>query len=365
MIRNNCQRRIGFTLVELLVVIAIIGILVALLLPAVQAARESARRASCTNKMKNIALAVINHHDTQGHFPISGGYTDPNAEEANVRAKATSNPMNCAGWIVQIFPQLEEQSLYDQFRAGGAFEGQYRTGIYRSPRPGFGLGSKVGNVSVPDLMQQQIDILVCPSDSQGGQLRSDQWQWEDWQVAVTNYKGVLGDTWLNESPASLFNNDASEFPSGIHSKGIDGTAKAPNELTQSDRDCHRGTRCNGIFFRNTWAQPVKMRKVVDGTSKTFLVGEDLPEFNRHSTAYYSNGDWSSCNTPINYALTRLDVEQFRNIEWYDAQGFRSRHPGGVQFSRVDGSVAFVSDSVDNDFYRTSCTRDGGEVVSAN
>ncbi|MEQ8847319.1 DUF1559 domain-containing protein [Botrimarina sp.] len=350
----------GFTLVELLVVIAIIGILVALLLPAVQAAREAARRAACVNNLKNLALAVLNHHDVEGHFPISGGYTDPNAEEPNVRLAANDGqPMNCAGWIVQVLPQLEEQALYDQFKAGGAFEGQYRIGICRSPRPGFGMGSMVDGISVPELAKTWLSVIACPSDDSAGVLRTDQWQWQNCEVATTNYKGVLGDTWLNEQPASLFNNDTSQYPSGIYDKGINGAPVERNALTQADRDCHRGTRCRGLFYRNTWLTPVKMSKVTDGTSKTMMIGEDLPAYNRHSAAYYSNGDWSSCNTPINYT-GGVDPETLANDLWYDAQGFRSRHPGGAQFARVDGSVAFFAEDVDNTFYRTSCTRNGDE-----
>src|SRR5215813_8891403 len=127
----------GFTLVELLVVIAIIGILVALLLPAIQAAREAARRASCTNKLKNVGLAVLNHHDIKKHFPVSMGYVVEGGEEP----AGIDQP--CAGWIVSILPQLEEQALYDQFQQGGAFEGSYTaaSGGCLRPQPGRGMGS--------------------------------------------------------------------------------------------------------------------------------------------------------------------------------------------------------------------------------
>src|SRR5690349_11847041 len=110
--------RRGFTLVELLVVIAIIGILVALLLPAIQAAREAARRATCTNNLKNLGLAVLNHHDSHKHFPVSMGYLLEGGE-----APGVDQP--CVGWILNVLPQLEEQGLYDQFQQGGAFEGTY------------------------------------------------------------------------------------------------------------------------------------------------------------------------------------------------------------------------------------------------
>ena len=128
-----------FTLVELLVVIAIIGILVALLLPAIQAAREAARRASCTNNLKNLGLAVLNHHDV--NEALSG-----KLRRCLSRLKAPANKLHGVGWILNSLPQLEEQALYDQFKAGGAFEGQIpreccRQGLaeYRYwPRPKMG-----------------------------------------------------------------------------------------------------------------------------------------------------------------------------------------------------------------------------------
>src|SRR5262249_14804087 len=134
----------GFTLVELLVVIAIIGILVALLLPAIQAAREAARRSTCTNNLKNLGLAVLNHHDAQKHFPVSEGWSDPQSDEDNI-ALATKPPngrkLSGKGWILAILPQLEEQALYDRFTQGGAFEGQYISGICRIVKTMVGLGS--------------------------------------------------------------------------------------------------------------------------------------------------------------------------------------------------------------------------------
>jgi prepilin-type processing-associated H-X9-DG protein len=106
---------------------------------------------------------------------------------------------------------------------------------------------------------------------------------------------------------------------------------------------------------------VKIAIVTDGTSKTFMIGEDVPEYNRHSAAYYANGSWCSCNAPLNFGIGQ-DPEPIAFAGWYDAQGFRSKHPGGVQFCLADGSVRFLADSVDNVAYRVSCTRDGNEVV---
>ena len=93
-----------------------------------------------------------------------------------------------------------------------------------------------------------------------------------------------------------------------------------------------------------------------------MIGEDLPDYNNHSTAFYGNGDWCSCNLPLNN-LVSVDPSTLKLAFWWDQQGFRSRHPGGSQFCLADGSVRFVAESVDNQSYRTYCTRNGGEPLS--
>jgi prepilin-type processing-associated H-X9-DG protein len=95
-----------------------------------------------------------------------------------------------------------------------------------------------------------------------------------------------------------------------------------------------------------------------------MVGEDLPEYNRHSAAFYANGDWCSCNIPLN-SLINFPPETLDLNAWWDQQSFRSRHPGGAHFCLVDGSVRFVAESISDLLYRTSCTRNGDEVVADN
>ena len=202
----------GFTLVELLVVIAIIGILVSLLLPAVQSAREAARRASCISKMRNVGLAALNHHDLANRFPISQG------SRAGLDGPDGEGPGG--GWILQVLPQLEEQALFDQFELGGAFEGVLPFVICTRGRVGIpgenGIGS--ANAGVPaaaELMSTQLPILQCPSDESVLELSTDQFGFSGCSVATTSYKGVIGDPVLGESDNTEFTNPIPEqFRSG-------------------------------------------------------------------------------------------------------------------------------------------------------
>ena len=345
--RRWLQNRSGFTLVELLVVIAIIGILVALLLPAIQAAREAARRTGCSNNLKNLGLAVLNHHDVKKHFPVSHGAF------SLIESPTTQSGV---GWILNTLPQLEEQSLYDRFKAGGAFEGQFRQNKAQLIVGNAGIISTKDGVSCPELLKTQLPVLACPSDPTQSKLRSDQFQFANWEVAVTNYKGVLDDTYLGQLDAGSFPNDSSIYPSGVYSE------PPPDYVSTATHDCHHNTRCRGIFFRQSFQRPVKIASVTDGTSKTLMIGEDLPDYNLHSTAFYANGDWSSCNIPLNNLIGQ-QPETLDLTAWWDQQGFRSRHPGGAQFCLADGSVRFISESISSETYRTSCTRNGGETTS--
>lgn len=148
-------------------------------------------------------------------------------------------------------------------------------------------------------MREQLPILQCPSDPQVKENSYGQFQWLGCEVSLTSYKGVIGDTWLGRRDGGLFSNDESQFPSGIY-----------NSNDPEPRDCHRDTRCRGIFYRHTFQRPVKISQVTDGTSNTFMIGEDVPLYNRHSAAFYSNGDWCSCNIPLNFGLNTLDTKNF-------------------------------------------------------
>jgi hypothetical protein len=122
------------------------------------------------------------------------------------------NPTNVAsrpavGWILNSLPQLEQQNLFDRFKAAGAFEGTFAASACRLTQPNRGLASTKNGQSSPELMKSRLSVLQCPSDANVLELSVTQYQWLQCEVARTSYKGVLDDTWINESGGGTFNND--------------------------------------------------------------------------------------------------------------------------------------------------------------
>ncbi len=296
----------GFTLIELLVVIAIIAVLIALLLPAVQQAREAARRSQCRNNLKQFGLAIHNYHDNTKVFPISIGPWGEGGAGA---------PRNGKGWIVSILPQMDQVGLYRQLTPG--FAGDMFS------------GAGMLTPSLASSLAQVLPVFVCPSDT-SPRTSTGQAQMP-LSVAVTSYKGVMGDSQM-----------------GGASSAFQGTVP----------DCHNTKGCNGIFYRNNCLEAIGMNKVSDGTSNTFMVGEDVPEHNSHSAAYYANGDYASTHAPLNYFPNPPNPGY-----WPNAIGFKSRHVGGAHFAMVDGTVRFVNQSINKALYRALSTKRSGEVVS--
>jgi prepilin-type N-terminal cleavage/methylation domain-containing protein/prepilin-type processing-associated H-X9-DG protein len=308
----------GFTLVELLVVIAIIGILVALLLPAVQAAREAARRASCQNNIKNIALGVLNHESAKRIFPKSyDGY-------GNATGARTAEE-NGSGWIVWTLPYLEEQALFDRFKSSHALDGFFDA--HQGATSGGNKGLGLNTPEVRELIQTPLQLLRCPSDPSSLQPTIQQFAFKTVPMTATNYKGCAGDAW----------NWGIWF--GNHNVN-------PEQSPQ-----------RGILYRTTYLAPVAMRKITDGTSHTFLIGEDVPEQNSHSAAYFSNGSSNTTDMQLNYMLQPPQPDNYP-----DVNGFRSRHPGGAYFAMADGHAEFIDDSIAYGVWLSLSTKDGGELV---
>jgi len=352
------RRGPGFTLVELLVVIAIIGILVALLLPAIQAAREAARRSQCTNNIKNIALAAINYHDATKHFPISRDYTTggPSVFDMNNGAwlMQAADPLRDArkldgsGWIVQVLPYLEEQALFDRFKP-----------FLDKQWPFLYLGLNANNADLRAALAVQPAVLLCPSDQFPGP-RNDQYPYSDpgnvpgapVLVAVTCYKGNAGDTAYVDSDNRL----PFSTPVGYWSGGPEYTASAPPKTF----DCHYGVDCTGVIWRYTYIRGgVKMKEFTDGTSHTMLVGEASP-LDGNSPAWSSDGDWAITGVAINFNWEAYSECVPAGRCWWNMRGFRSSHPGGVNFAFCDGSVRFIPDNIDHPLYRALSTRKKGD-----
>ncbi len=345
--------RVAFTLVELLVVIAIIGVLVALLLPAVQAAREAARRASCSNNLHNIGLAVLNSADSTGHLPTSI-YTAPE-DFACIPASGssqpewlgppggTNSPANGGpgflgkGWIIDILPQMEQQAAYQRLWTRMKADKSFGIRVDR------GLG--LGHMDVRDITGAQLSILTCPSDT-STMPSTDLWYWEPVPTGTTNYKGCIGDTAMTDG-LSRGKSDVTTFPPAF--------GRLP--------DCHNTSETNGMFGRNTSVRPIELKSVTDGQSNTFMVGENVISQDYHSAAFYADGDFATCGIPLNTFLFDLDVATMKlPPNWMLGRGFKSLHPGGGQFALGDGSSRFVNEGIDGAVYRALATRAGDEVA---
>jgi len=132
----------------------------------------------------------------------------------------------------------------------------------------------------------------------------------------------------------------------------------------SKPDCHNTADCNGLIWRNTYYRPINLKKVIDGTSNTFMVGECVVEQDYHSAAYFADGDWATCGNPLNFFINPAEESVIKSApQWMQARGFKSMHPGGAHFVMADGSVHFVNESVDHKIYRALATRNGNEPAS--
>ena len=307
---GSMKQKTAFTLVELLIVIAIIGILISMLLPAVNGVREAGRRMTCANNLKQLGLAMHAYHEAHGHLPYSVAY-DSNGAYPDYKRGQTAK-----GFTIDLLPHLEQQALRDAFEPG--LDGNYSA------------GEGLMKAEVRDAMKTPIAVLQCPSDGYGPKIRTDQWQWIDIEVFVTNYKGVMGDNRMGGAAS-------------VHQG--------------SDPDCHRTPHCNGLFWRFDYLVTPSFAHILDGQSNTFMLGETRPKYFPCSAAYFSNGTHASAYAPINY-----EPEPFLASDWWNWWGFSSEHPGGAHFVMADGSVHFVGETIDYTLYGQLSTRAGGEAV---
>jgi prepilin-type N-terminal cleavage/methylation domain-containing protein/prepilin-type processing-associated H-X9-DG protein len=356
---RSSQRR-GFTLIELLVVIAIIGVLIALLLPAVQSAREAARRAQCTNNMKQLGIALHMYHDQMGSFP-PGGMTAPGWGWAN----------NGFSWRAMILPHMEGGAAYNALNlnlwadgGGGATLPAFATAWYTT-----------------------FNSFLCPSDGDndngfrqtegllgqhpaGGIPEPVPGTGRSRTVPVSNYAGSFGDNYCIGGLTP---------PGGPWETPIN-TALAPGAIrighagfwgTTFNEDLSQSTggRLRGIFDYRT-LQVATLASMKDGTSGTILVGEVLPYQTADSNFWYFNGATVGTTVPINWntAKDRCGIS-FGSADWecrfsYASKGMKSAHPGGVNVLFGDGTVRFLKNSISHAVYCALGSRNGGEAVSS-
>jgi prepilin-type N-terminal cleavage/methylation domain-containing protein/prepilin-type processing-associated H-X9-DG protein len=288
---HRLRRRRAFTLVELLVVIAIIGILVALLLPAVQAAREAARRMQCGNNLKQIGLALHNYDDTYKVFASGWIYSGaPNQE--------------CWGWPALILPYLEQTALHDQLRVtqGNMFQNLLSTNWQ----------------PVVAALQTPVPMYICPSD--------------------TGYAGrgqVHNDRRFNGGAGFM----AHAFTPGVSSY-IGSNGHGPGRTGFEEN--------SGMFFGNS---SLTFRDIRDGSSNTFAVGErDTNNCRSGTWVGVRNGNGGGSRgvfVVVGHARAKLNesVLPWDNDPEGCGQGWGSMHPGGAQFVFCDGSVTFISETI--------------------
>jgi prepilin-type processing-associated H-X9-DG protein len=306
--------RRGLRLIEDIAILAVVVFIAVLALPAIQSSRESSREAMCKDNLRKIALGLQQYHESFNYLPINMGPWDSSSFGS---ISSDHGDLNGKGWIVSILPQLDQQSLYDQFTPG--FNGSFH------------MGKGIRAKEIQDAVKTQIAVLQCPSDPSVRELSTTQWQWLGTPVATTSYKGVMGDSQVGG-------------PLSTHEGSMP--------------DCHMYGECNGLFYRVTFREPQSFKDVKDALASTFLVGEEVPEHNNHSAAYYSNSDWASCAGPLNFF-----PDPPRPDDWFDVFSFRSRHQGGAHFAMADGSVHFVSEKIEHPLYRALSTKAGGEEAA--
>jgi prepilin-type N-terminal cleavage/methylation domain-containing protein/prepilin-type processing-associated H-X9-DG protein len=331
--------RQGFTLVELLVVIAIIGILIALLLPAVQAAREAARRMSCSNNLKQIGLGLHNHHEAKGVLPPGGVNTGGNG----TRCYTT--------WSIEILPYIEQQTLYNKYDQKNFNEHPNNTPV----------------------TQSRVSAYECPTDTLVGIMEipaSGPTQSKPWMHG--SYRANSGRSDIDNRHGRWDTFEPEFWSTGNprqHNKAYRGplhaTGKSYNGVTFNENVMRQGVSLSVM------GGPERFADIKDGTSTTFMVGEctfaDVPRRATFWAFTYASYNQSSITVEprtFTNSYTKCAQTPGRHGDQLCKAAFGSNHaPGGLNFLFCDGSVRFVTNSADVFVLANTATIAGSETAT--
>ena len=333
---SNKQGRLqtAFTLVELLVVIAIIGILIALLLPAVQQAREAGRRISCINNVKNVALANLNYEDINGELPPARRGPDGTTNPEVFHLVDPVDRSGASGFVL-ILPFVEQEALFDGLQInefGGLFPAGAPTNVgsaWRDFAP-----------TREELLSRRPEIYVCPSDD--ALPFSEHSDYDSWDIrpATGSYAlvgGHRGSLWLEGDPD----------PDNAEAGELAGAASLNCAGKQHNSGAH-------LYWTT-----VKLRQITDGTSNTLSVGEVINghlelDSNVWSFGFRFSDSFRVTEVPINTPSGVLAVPTGDDPRELNG-AFASNHPGGANFAYVDGHTIFITDNIDLNLYKNMST----------
>lgn len=337
--------RDGFTLIELLVAVGIIGLLIALLLPAVQQAREASRRAACGNNFRQIALALHNYQSTYAVYPSASGM--PNFATDKTGSLITSSYLlKDFSAFSRMLPYLEQGPLFERLNFQVGMENPYTS----PPDSKFVVGMEANRTA----MSATLSILLCPSDVPGGD--------PGW-TGGCDYRVNLGtdrwDTWVDSPTDGPLMSYRCTTPAAIRD-GLSNTVAFSEKLRGRVSDPVANPRTD--MFRGGLGAPY----TADESLNACLAGFDPTRFLTAAGLTWSVGDPSqTCyNHIIGPNSTMPDCCLFGGDPIAGIVAARSNHPGGVQAAMADGSVRFFKTSIDRRVWRAVGTRAGGEIIPA-